>query len=164
MSDSLWPGGLQHARLACPLLSPGACSNSCPLSWWCHPTTSSSVTPFFCLQSFLTSVFSNALAFHIRWPKCWSSSFSINPSDEYSVLNSFRMEWSDLLAVSKIHHWEWSKKGVRGKCPLSGISGTPHFWSGWPDLLTVPPFDGVGSELREVHLLLSASGSDARLI
>ena len=38
MSDSLQPHGLQHARLPCPLLSPGVCSNSCPLSWWCHPT------------------------------------------------------------------------------------------------------------------------------
>ena len=46
MSDSLWPHGLQHARLACPLPSPRACSNSCLLSWWCHPTISSSVVPF----------------------------------------------------------------------------------------------------------------------
>ena len=38
MSDSLWPHGLQHARLLCPSLSPRACSNSCPLSQWCHPT------------------------------------------------------------------------------------------------------------------------------
>ena len=53
MSDSLWPHGLQHARLPCPSPSPGACSNSCPLNRWCHPTISSSVTPFSsCLQSF----------------------------------------------------------------------------------------------------------------
>ena len=38
MSDSLWPHELQHARLPCPLLSPGVCSNSCPFSQWCHPT------------------------------------------------------------------------------------------------------------------------------
>ena len=51
MSDSLWPHGLQHTRLPCPSPSPRACSHSCPLSWWCHPTISSSVTPFFsCLQ------------------------------------------------------------------------------------------------------------------
>ena len=43
----------QHARLPCPSPSPGACSNSCPLSWWCHPTILSSVIPFSsCLQSF----------------------------------------------------------------------------------------------------------------
>ena len=56
MSDSLRPHGLQQARLPCPSLSPRACSNSCPLSQWCHPTISSSVVPFSsCLQSFPTS-------------------------------------------------------------------------------------------------------------
>ena len=52
MSDSLWPHGLQHVRLPCPSLSPAVCSNSCSLSWWCHPVISSSVAPFsFCPQS-----------------------------------------------------------------------------------------------------------------
>ena len=56
MSDSLWPLGLQHARLRCPSLSPGVCSNSSPLSWSCHPTISSSAAPFsFCLQSYPAS-------------------------------------------------------------------------------------------------------------
>ena len=53
MSNSLRPHGWQHARLPCPSPTPGACSNSCPLSQRCHPTISSSVIPFFsCLQSF----------------------------------------------------------------------------------------------------------------
>ena len=47
MSDSLRPHGLQHTRLPCPSPSPGACSNSCPLSGWCHPTILSSVVPFY---------------------------------------------------------------------------------------------------------------------
>ena len=56
MSDSVWPHGLQHTRLPCPSPSPGAYSNSCPLSQWCHPTISSSVIPFSsCLQSFPAS-------------------------------------------------------------------------------------------------------------
>ena len=56
MSDSLWPHRLQHARLPCPSLSPGVCSNSCLSSQWCHPTISYSVIPFSsCLQSFLAS-------------------------------------------------------------------------------------------------------------
>ena len=56
MSDSLRPHGVQHARLPCPSPTPGIYSNSCPLSWWYHPTISSSVTPFSsCLQSFPTS-------------------------------------------------------------------------------------------------------------
>ena len=46
VSNSLWPHGLQHARLPCPSPTPGACSNSCPLNRWCHPTISSSVNPF----------------------------------------------------------------------------------------------------------------------
>ena len=53
VSDSLQPHRLQHTRLPCPSLFPGVCSNSCPLSRWCHPTILSSVTPFSsCLQSF----------------------------------------------------------------------------------------------------------------
>ena len=55
VSDSLWPRGLQHARLPCLSPTPGAYSNSCPWSWWWHPTISSSVIPFSCLQSFPAS-------------------------------------------------------------------------------------------------------------
>ena len=58
MSDSLQHHGLQHARFPCPLLSPGVCSDTCPLNWWCHSTISSSVTSFSsCLQSFPASGF-----------------------------------------------------------------------------------------------------------
>ena len=60
MSDPMWPHGLQHTRLPCPSLSPGVCSNWCPLSWgWlsCHLTISCSVVPFsFCPQTFPASV------------------------------------------------------------------------------------------------------------
>ena len=56
VSDSLHLHGLQYARLPCPSPSPGACSNSCPSSWWCHSIILSSVVPFFsCLQSFPAS-------------------------------------------------------------------------------------------------------------
>ena len=56
VSDSLQPHGMQHTRLPCPSPSPRACSNSCQLSWWCHPTISSSVVSFSsCLQSFPAS-------------------------------------------------------------------------------------------------------------
>ena len=56
VSDSLRPHGLKHARLTCPSPTPRAYSNSCPSSWWCHPTISSSVIPFSsCLQSFPAS-------------------------------------------------------------------------------------------------------------
>ena len=71
------------------------------LSRWCHPTISSSVVPFFsCLQSFPASgSFSNESGLLIRWPKYWSFSFSISPSNEHSALISFRMDWLDLLVV-----------------------------------------------------------------
>ena len=93
VSDSLWLHGLQPTRLPCPSLSPGACSNSCPLSRWCHPNISSSVLSFFsCLQSF-PRVFPSESVLHIRWPKYWSFSFS--PSNEYSEQISFRIDWFD---------------------------------------------------------------------
>ena len=99
VADSLQPRGLQHARLPYPSLSPGVCSNSCPLSWWYHPTISSSVALFSsCLQSF-PRVFSNESVLRIRWPKYWSFSFSISYSNEYSGLISFRIDWFDPLAA-----------------------------------------------------------------
>ena len=102
MSDSLGPHGLQHARLPCPSPIPGAYSNSCLSCWWCHLTISFSAALFsFCLQSFLASGFfpMSRLFASIRWPKYWSFSFSISPSDEYSGLISFRIGWFDLRAV-----------------------------------------------------------------
>ena len=77
MSDSLWSHGLQHTRPPYPSPSPGACPNSCALSWWCHPTISSSAIHFSShLQSFPSSgSFSSESVLCIRWPKYWSFSF-----------------------------------------------------------------------------------------
>ena len=97
MSSSLQPHGLQHARLPCLSLSPQVWSDSCPSSRWCHPTVSS-YFPILLLPSTFPSIkiFSNELALCTRWPKCWSFSFSISPSNEYSGLISFRIDqdWS----------------------------------------------------------------------
>ena len=98
VSDSLWPHGLQHARLPCPSPTSGACSNSCPSCRWCYPTISSSVVPFSCLHSFPASG-SFPMSQFFRWPKCWSFSFSISPSNEHPGLISFSMDWLALLAV-----------------------------------------------------------------
>ena len=94
VSDSLQPHGQQHTRLPHPSPTPGACSNSCASSWWCHPSISSSVVPFFsCLQSYPASEsFPMSQLFA-------SGSQSISFSNEYSGLISFRMDWLDLLAV-----------------------------------------------------------------
>ena len=100
MSNCLQPHG--HARLPCPSPTPRAYSNSCPLSPWCHPTISSSVIPFSsCLQSCPTSASFVMSQFFVSGGQSigWSFSFSISPSNEYSGLTSFRMDWLDLLAV-----------------------------------------------------------------
>ena len=85
-------------RPPCPSPTPGVHPNSCPLSQWCHPTISSSVVPFCsCPQSLLA--FSNESPFRMRWPKYWSFSINISPSNEHPGLISFTMDWLDLLAV-----------------------------------------------------------------
>ena len=95
---TLWhPRELEHTSLPCPSLSPGVCSDSCALSRWCHPTISSSVVPFSSCSVFPSiRVFSNESALHIRWPKYWSFSFNISPSNEYSGSVSFRIDWFGL--------------------------------------------------------------------
>ena len=98
VSDSLWLHGLEHTRPPCPSPTPGVHPNPCLLSWWCHPTISSSVIPSPSYPSIFPSirVFSNELVLCIRWPEYCSFSFSISPSNEHSGLISFRMDWLDL--------------------------------------------------------------------
>ena len=100
MSDALQPRGPQHARPPYPSPTPGVYSNSGALSQWCHPAISSSVC-LLLLPSIFPSirVFTNESVLHMRWPKYWSFSFSLRPSNEYSGPISFRMDWLDLLAV-----------------------------------------------------------------
>ena len=114
MSDSIWPHGLQHTRLPCLSPTPGTYSNSCPSRWWCHPTISSSVVPFSSrLQSFPSSgALPVSQFFSSGGQKCWSFSFIISPSNKYSGLISFRIDWFDLLAVqgtlkSLLQHHRW---------------------------------------------------------
>ena len=103
MSDSLRPHEPQHTRPPCPSPTPGVYPNPYPLCWWCHATILSSVIPFFsCPQFFPASgflFFSNESALRIRWPKYWSFSFNISPSNEHQGLISLRMDWLDLPAV-----------------------------------------------------------------
>ena len=103
MSDSLRTHGLQHATLPCPSPTPGAYSNSCPLSQLYHSTISSSVIPFSsCLQSFPASgSFPMSQFFTSGGQSIGSFSFSIGPSSEYSGQIAFRIDWLDLLAVQR---------------------------------------------------------------
>ena len=126
VSDSLPPHGLQHARPPCPSPTPGAYSNSCPWSRWCHPTISSSVVPLLLASIFPSiRVFSNVSVLCIRWPKYRSFSFSISPSSEYSGLISFRIDWFDLLA------FQWTLKGLlqHHNLKASILQLSPFLWS-----------------------------------
>ena len=95
MSSSLQPHGLQHARPPCPSPAPGVYLNSCPSNRLilCPPPLVP--PPIFAS----IRVFSKESVLSIRWPKYWSFSFSISPSNEYSKLISFSMDKMDLLAV-----------------------------------------------------------------
>ena len=105
MSDSLRPHGLQHTRPPCPSPTPGAYSNTYSR---CHKLTSVMPSnhlilccPLLLPPSIFPSirVFSSESVLHIEWPKYWNYSFSISPSNEYSGLISFRIDWLGLLVV-----------------------------------------------------------------
>ena len=143
VSCSLRPHGLQHARPPCPSPTPGACSNSCPLSRWCHPTISSSVVPFSsCLQSFPASGFFPMGQFFT------SGGQSIGISASASVLPMNIQDWfllgwtgwilansfSLLLLLSRFSHVRLcaTPETAAHQAPTSlGFSREEH-WSGLP--------------------------------
>ena len=97
LSDFLQPHGPQHSKLPCPSPTPGACSSSCPLSQWCHPTVSPSVVPFSsCLQSF------PALGSFARSQFIASVGQSIGVSVSISVLPMNTQDWSPLERTGRI--------------------------------------------------------------
>ena len=98
MSDSLRPYGLQHSRPPCPSSTPRACSNSCPSSWWYHPTISSSVVHFSsCLQSFPEpGAFLKSQFFASG---CQGIGVSASASVLPMNIQDWFMDWVDLLAV-----------------------------------------------------------------
>ena len=103
MSGSLWPHGLQHAMPLCPSPTPGVYPNSCPFESVMPSNHLILCHPLLLLPSIFPSfrVFSNESALCFKWPKYWSFSFNISPSNENSGLISFRMDWLDLLAVQE---------------------------------------------------------------
>ena len=122
MSDSLPPHGLQHARPPCPSPTPGACSNSCPLSRWCHPTISSSVSPFSShLQSFPASGSSQMSQLFT------SGGQSIGGSASASVLPINIQDWSPLGGTGWISLL--SKMGPLQSCPQLANPSSPSLLS-----------------------------------
>ena len=101
MSNSLWPREIQLTSPPCPTPTRGAYPNSCPLSQWCHPAISSSVVCFSsCLQSFPASGSFLMSQFFTSGDQSIGASASASiPSNEYSGLISFKIDWFDLLAV-----------------------------------------------------------------
>ena len=126
MSDLLQPHGLQCSRLPCPSPSPQVCSNSCPLSQWCHPIISSSVTPFsFCPQCFLASE-----SFTVSWLFV-SGGQSIGASVSASVLPMniqgwFPLKLTSLILQSKGLSRVFSSSTVQ-RCQF--FSHQPSLWS-----------------------------------
>ena len=153
MSDCLWPHGLQHTMVPCPLPTPRACSNSCPSSQWCHPTISSSVIPFsFYLQSFPASrsfpisQFSalgwrKAMAPHsstLAWKTPWmgepgrlqsmgSQRIWHNWGTSISIFNF--MHWRKMATSSSVFAWRIPRTREPGGLLTMGSHRVIHDWS-----------------------------------
>ena len=145
--DSLRPHELQHARPPCPSPTPGVYSNSSPSSRWCLPAISSSVIPFSsCPQSLQESGSFPTSQLCMRWPKYWSFSFRISPSNEHPGLISFRMDWLDLLAVQgtlKISQHHSSKAAILQRSAFFTVQlSHPHMTTGKTIALTRGNFVG----------------------
>ena len=157
VSDFLRPRESQHARPPCPSSTPRVHSNSCPSSQWCHPAISSSAMPFSpCPQSL--RLFSNESVLCIRWPKYWRFSFSISPSNKYSGLISFRMDWLDLLAVQGTlksllqHH---SSKASILQCPAFFTVQLSHPYMTTGKTIALTRWTFVGKEMSLLCNMLS---------
>ena len=100
VSDSLWPHEPQHPRPPCPSPTPGVYPNSCPLSWWCHPTISILCYPLLLLLSIFPSIgsFQMSQLFTSGGQSFGVSNFNVSPSNECPGMISFIMDWLDFLA------------------------------------------------------------------
>ena len=152
MSKSLLPEGLQHSRLPCPSPSPGACSNSCPLSQWWHPTISS-CQPLLLLPSILPSirVFSNESTLHIRWP-------SIRASASASVLPMNIQGWYSLGLTGLISCCAWDSQEFSPASQFKSISSSAL------SLLYGPTLTSVHDYWKTVTLIAATKYSSFLLL
>ena len=157
MSDSLQPHGLQHARFPCPSLSPGVCSNSCPLSWWFHPIIWSSVAPFSsCIPSFPASGYFPMNQLFTSGGQTIGASVSasvlpMNIQDSFSLgltgLASLVAQMvKNLPAIQKALVWSlgeedpWRKESLSTPVSLPGELDVGHNWATNMLLGTAPKF------------------------
>ena len=146
---TLWIAArLSMDRPPCPSPTPRVHSNSYPSSQWCHPAISS-CRPLLLLLPIHPSirVFSNKSTLRVRWPKYWSFSFSISPSNEHPGLISFRMDWLDLLAVqgtleSLIQHCRSKASILRCSAFFTVQLSHPYMTTGKTTALTRRTFVG----------------------
>ena len=160
VSKSLWTHEAQYSRPPCPSPTPGVHPNACPLCRWCHPTTSILCCPLLLLPSIFPSirVSSNESPLLIRWPKYWSFSFNISPSNEHPGLISLRMDCLDLLAVqgtlkSLLQHHS-SKASIFQRSAFFTVQlSHPYMTTGKTIALTRPIF--VGNVMSLLFNMLS---------
>ena len=174
VSNSLRPHEPQHTRPPYPSPTLRGHPNSCPLSRWSPSNHLILCHPLLLLPSIFSSirVFSNESALHIRWPKYWSFSFNINPSNEHLGLISFRMDWLDLLAVqgtlkSLLQH-DSSKASILQRSAVFTVQlSHPYMTSGKTIALTIWIFvDKVMSLLFNIlsRLVITFLSKSKRLL
>ena len=160
MSNLLWPHGLQHVRPPCLSPTPGVYSNSCPLSWWCHPTISSFVIPFSsCLQSFPASGSFKWVSSSHQVPKVLEFQLHHQSFHEYSVLLNiqdwFPLGWTGWISLQSKEYikavychpayltymqstsWEtlgWMKHQLESRLPgeIKAKVSLLSWWISWP--------------------------------
>ena len=163
MSDCLWPHGLQQTRPPCPSPTPGVYPNSCPLSWWCHLTISSSVIPLSCSQSLPASgSFQMSQFFE-------SGGQSIRASASTSVLSMNTQDWSPLgwtgwislqsKRLSKVFSNTTVQKHQFFDACIVQVSH-PYMTSGKTIALTRWTLVGMAAELLQRYQLKSQSEND----
>ena len=182
MSDSLQSHGLRHARPPCPSPAPRACSNSCPFSQWCHPTVSSSVITFSCLQSFPASGSFLMSQLFTSSGQNTGASVSASGFNEYSGLISCRIDWFDLAIQgtlkSLLQHYSSKASVIQRSAFFMVQASHPYMTTGKTIALTKQTFVGKVIPLlfnmlsrlviaflpRSNHLLISWPQSPSTMI
>ena len=161
VSDSLWPHEPQHTRLPCPSPAPGVHSNSCALSWWCHPANSSSVVPFSsCPQSLPADLYIKKLAEAVAVGEQQAKSVSCSPQGLPAV--PLPSECSHVQRRSPRREWRWRRTTSTWRWPGKLAPGSSlrsrytHYSASWwrpPARARACPWDGFSSGLMDNPLM-----------